>query len=304
MLVEDNPTTVVQMKERLLEISGMDIAIANSRDSAISNLETAEFDLIICDLKIPTNDGQLDSETEHGQSVVTFAQENCPGTPIVILSAFGTIDSATDAMRSAQRFDLVGDGNETLMVNYYTKDRIDACFEEIEKFSERLKKTDEIEIRRRGAGASLLPNQARVIKMFARSRGGQIVEVDIIPGGFSSTKKFKISVKDANGQLTGVAFAKIGPFSKLSDEALRFDQYVGPRLPIGSFTNLFYKVNAGTVRTGGLFYQTGLVETLFDILGRDQRSTQLIRVLADKLRPWHEGAPTGEIPIGELRRRV
>lgn len=304
LLVEDNLTFVKQARERLLQIPNIEIVVANSRQSAIESLNSHDFDLIICDLKIPTDDGQLDAEEGHGIAVITFARSHCPGTPIVILSAFGTTEFATDAMRTSPRYDVVGDGTENIMVNYYTKAEFDRCFADIEQFSERLNQTIEIEIRQQSAGSDLSPDQARVIRIYARNVGGQIVEVDHIHSGFSPTKKFKVLVKSGDGHVRGNAFAKIGPIEKLNDEASRFNQLVKPTLPIGSFSALQYLVKAGAVRTGGLFYQRGTPDSLFEIIDRRQNTQEILKQLANNAIPWHGSGSQGEIRISDVRSAV
>src|SRR5687767_234298 len=121
LVVEDSPDWLAILVERLQAIPGVTVTAARSRDSALSLLNDGWFDLIICDLKIPTSDGQLDVEKEHGEAVIARAQESHPGTPLMILSAFGTQDFALGITESAAKLDIIGDGAADSLATYRSK---------------------------------------------------------------------------------------------------------------------------------------------------------------------------------------
>lgn len=306
LLVEDDATHVAVLKERLERIPGLTLQLARSRDAANAEIEGGAFDLIICDLKIPTSDGQLDLETEHGESVLALARDRHLGTPVMILSAFGTLDFAVSEVRGAPRLDIVGDGDEISMVDYHTKDHIDKCVDEIERLAQRLRQTDDIEIRRRGAGGDLGPAEARLIKVFGRIHEGRVLEAHRIRGGLSETTTFKLTVNGSQGQLRARAFAKVGPLRVVGDEATRFDRFIVSMLPAGSFATLQRHLKAGAGTEGAIFYQlVGDDPSLFQVLERHpDRGANIVDRLAHNVRPWLEGAPEQVLSVGEIRALV
>jgi CheY-like chemotaxis protein len=303
LVVEDDLTYLRILEDGLRRIPGVTVTLAKSRDSARAALEASDFDLVICDLKIPTGDGQLDLETEHGEAVMALSGARHPGTPIIILSAFGTMAFAVDAVSRAPRIDVIGDGHEDVMVGYRTKDQIDLFMDEVQRFAARLAKTDGIEIRR-AAGINLSWPQGRLIRIFAREREGSIVQVSAVTGGFSSTAVFKVRVNGANGQLRGLALAKIGPLEIVKDEANRFGRNISLTLPLGTFANLQRHLSGGAGATGALFYQLAQdAPSLFEVLAEDpSKAAAIVPVLATNIGGWLDGAPQGEVLLGDLRQ--
>jgi DNA-binding response OmpR family regulator len=74
----------------LLAAEGREIAAASSGEEALAYLEGSQFDLIIVDLIMPGIDGL---------QVIDVAQKLSPQAKIIMLTAYGTLDSAIQAMR-------------------------------------------------------------------------------------------------------------------------------------------------------------------------------------------------------------
>ena len=91
LLVENDRTLIRALVEELRAIP-IEVSVAESRDSAFSALEDSDFDLVTCDLKIPSQDGALDEDVQHGFAVSNRVAEISPGVPVIILSAFGTLE--------------------------------------------------------------------------------------------------------------------------------------------------------------------------------------------------------------------
>jgi DNA-binding NtrC family response regulator len=99
LVVEDNDTLrrgiVAALRERwgdVCEVSSGDDAI-----ECIASSQSDAFDVIVTDLRLPGCDGV---------SVLRAARERDPGTSVLVMTAYGSIETAVEAMRSGA-FDFV-----------------------------------------------------------------------------------------------------------------------------------------------------------------------------------------------------
>ncbi|MBI4488928.1 MAG: sigma-54-dependent Fis family transcriptional regulator [Deltaproteobacteria bacterium] len=90
ILVVDDEENVVVLFKRILEKEGYEVESAASGEEALGWLETDWFDLLISDLKMPRMDG-----LEFIQKAKTLR----PSVPCIVLTAYGTIESAVAAMK-------------------------------------------------------------------------------------------------------------------------------------------------------------------------------------------------------------
>ena len=97
VLVIDDDAAMREMLVSLLEEEGIRSRAAGGPDEALEAIREAEFDAVISDIRMPGKDGvRLTGEL----------RELRPETPVILMTAFGSIDSAVDAMR-AGAFDYV-----------------------------------------------------------------------------------------------------------------------------------------------------------------------------------------------------
>jgi DNA-binding response OmpR family regulator len=90
MVVDDEAVARVSLAE-VLRLEGYHVATAASGEEALSLLSKSEpFDLVVLDLKMPGMDGLEVTET---------MQREYPGTVIVLLTAFATLETAIQAIR-------------------------------------------------------------------------------------------------------------------------------------------------------------------------------------------------------------
>ncbi|MBI1821243.1 MAG: sigma-54-dependent Fis family transcriptional regulator [Nitrospirae bacterium] len=90
ILVVDDEVNMRALFEKILGKEGYEVETASTGEEAIQRLEKETFDLIISDLKMPGIDGS---------QVLKKAKEISPEIPFILLTAFGTIDSAVAAMK-------------------------------------------------------------------------------------------------------------------------------------------------------------------------------------------------------------
>ena len=90
LLVDDDPFILEGIGDDL-ESNGYQVTPASSGESAVDLLKTSQFDLVITDLVMDSTDGI---------QVLKKAKELNPDVQVIILTGFGDIDSAIEALRS------------------------------------------------------------------------------------------------------------------------------------------------------------------------------------------------------------
>jgi two-component system response regulator PilR (NtrC family) len=97
VLVVDDDKAMREMLVALLEDAGHEAAAAAHADEAIECLRDRDFDAVVSDIRMPGRSGI---------EMLGEIREIRPGTPIILMTAFGSIDSAVEAMQSGA-FDYV-----------------------------------------------------------------------------------------------------------------------------------------------------------------------------------------------------
>ena len=97
VLVVDDDKAMREMVISLLEDSGISAEGADNADSALESLRERDFDAVLSDIRMPGRSGI---------ELLGEIRELRPDTPVLLMTAFGTIDSAVEAMQSGA-FDYV-----------------------------------------------------------------------------------------------------------------------------------------------------------------------------------------------------
>jgi len=95
ILIVDDEKIVCDMAKRCLELEGYEITTFIDSKKALAVLEQEDFDILITDLKMKDVDGL---------QLLEFARQQCPDTKVIILTAFATLETATEAFHK-QAFD-------------------------------------------------------------------------------------------------------------------------------------------------------------------------------------------------------
>lgn len=90
ILVVDDELNIRSALAKILEKAGETVVMAESGDTAVSMLAEAPFDLVITDLKMVGADGL---------EVLRAAKQRQPEPEVIVLTAYGTVKSAVDAMK-------------------------------------------------------------------------------------------------------------------------------------------------------------------------------------------------------------
>ncbi|MBK7377669.1 MAG: response regulator [Ignavibacteriales bacterium] len=90
ILVIDDEIEMLNGVKKLLTLSGFDCVTSQDGNKAISLLNDFNFDLVISDLFMPDISGN---------QIIEQIKINHPEIPIIIFTAFGTVERAVEAMK-------------------------------------------------------------------------------------------------------------------------------------------------------------------------------------------------------------
>lgn len=90
VLVIDDEPIVRTSSKRTLVPEGYDVTLADSGRTGIEMLERDTFDVILLDLKMPDMGGI---------EVLKVIMERWPGTKVIIVTGYSTVDTAVEALR-------------------------------------------------------------------------------------------------------------------------------------------------------------------------------------------------------------
>ncbi|MCL4806188.1 MAG: sigma-54 dependent transcriptional regulator [Thermoanaerobaculia bacterium] len=90
LLVEDEPSLQLALGDCLGD-AGYAVTVAGTVEAALEVLGMVRPDLVLCDLRLPDGDGM---------TVLAEAPRMTPEVPIIILTAYGTVQNAVEALRA------------------------------------------------------------------------------------------------------------------------------------------------------------------------------------------------------------
>jgi CheY-like chemotaxis protein len=227
------------------------VTVATSRDSAEAQLEAFAFEFVVCDLKIPTVDGGLDAEIQHGLAAFSVAQEKLFGAPVMFLSAFGTVEILEDILAKGRQDDPYGRREPEQMLHSVQKSRLTRAIDIVERASIEASTLNGIVCRHDG---TLDWAEERVIQIFARMYQGVEVQVREFRGGLSNTKTLLVRVTDGLGAFKARGVMKIGSLDRVEDESDRYAANVPAVLGEGVFVPQADVIRAGADGRGAVVF--------------------------------------------------
>lgn len=90
VLIIDDERPIRNSLREILEYEKLKIEEATNAIEALEILEKSDFDLILCDIKMPGMDGI---------ELLTKIQENKPEIPVIMISGHGNVETAVDALK-------------------------------------------------------------------------------------------------------------------------------------------------------------------------------------------------------------
>jgi DNA-binding NtrC family response regulator len=90
LVVDDEPNMLRLLKTILMDKTGYEVVTTNNPLEVSKLLQESQFDLVITDLKMPLVDGM---------DLIDIIKKIKAGLPIVIITAYGTIETAEEAIQ-------------------------------------------------------------------------------------------------------------------------------------------------------------------------------------------------------------
>jgi DNA-binding NtrC family response regulator len=90
ILIAEDKSSMRHMLRQVFEENGFDVVEAADGEEAVNRIREGALDLVITDVKMPKADGM---------TVLKECRAALPRTPVIVMTAFGTIESAVDTMR-------------------------------------------------------------------------------------------------------------------------------------------------------------------------------------------------------------
>ncbi|HEY3282701.1 MAG TPA: response regulator [Armatimonadota bacterium] len=90
ILLVDDDRGLLEILGALLQLEGHRVVSASSAHEGLQRMKDHGFDLVLADLKMPRTTG-LD--------MLRAIQEEYPSTPVVIMTAYASVDTTVEAMR-------------------------------------------------------------------------------------------------------------------------------------------------------------------------------------------------------------
>jgi CheY-like chemotaxis protein len=302
ILLIDDASDVHEEFSGELDTTKIEIVSVYSRDEAIARLHE-DFDLIVCDLKLPSDSTGGEPEVVHGLAVCDAARAQRPGVPVVILSAFGDLSDLEDRLAEAPREAFLG-GERTPLLRHKIKLRIDQVIDLVSEHSENLQNLhSNIEVAW-GAGPPvyLTRYERQSLLIYAATRSGVLVRARGMLGGRSDAKTLWIQVEDRDGAVVGRGVAKIDILSRVESEESLFREHVA-LLPAGAFAGAVHVVKAGASNFGLIVYSLANEETLFQALKVEPlEAAGIVGRLFDATEPWHGSKAPRERTVRAIRQ--
>lgn len=91
ILIVEDKASMAQMLRETLELEGYEVINAADGEEGIGNIKQSKADAVLTDLKLPK---------KNGLEVLKASNEENPLVPVIIMTAFGSIDTAVKAMKS------------------------------------------------------------------------------------------------------------------------------------------------------------------------------------------------------------
>lgn len=91
ILIVDDEAIMRNFLVEALKRKGLEAEVAENGEKAIALLKEQSFDLLITDMKMPR---------VSGMDVLRFVKETSPRTLVIVVTAFGTIENAVEAMKA------------------------------------------------------------------------------------------------------------------------------------------------------------------------------------------------------------
>ncbi|MBF4571256.1 response regulator [Herbiconiux sp. VKM Ac-1786] len=270
---------------------------AGDTQSALELMAANVYDLAVCDLRIPAKPRDLSLSETNGLAVVAKLRESQPGTPVIILSAFGTIEDTEPYTSGASP--AAAHGVPALRMCQAVVKGVEG------EFTNRLRPIQEGQLKIVGleftAPTDLDLLLRRAISQFAVDRGMTEVEVTRA-GGLSGSTNAIVTMRRL-GAPEMRAFVKADAREWVLDELERRRLWVEGYLDASNWAPTIETLSAGLRDRAAYFSSLASnPTTLFDLAAVDDGAgSSVISKLQLTLVPWNVG-DTSSVTVADLRR--
>jgi DNA-binding NtrC family response regulator len=109
ILIIDDEAAIRESLETLLSLEGYEVETAVHGEAGLEKIEQNSYDLVLLDLALPG---------KNGLEILPLIRERSPSLPVIMITAFGTVDNVVDAMHAgAQNFVQKPWDNEKLLAD-------------------------------------------------------------------------------------------------------------------------------------------------------------------------------------------
>src|SRR5277367_972827 len=109
ILIIDDEASIRESLETLLTLEGYNVETATEGESGLDQIDRASYDLVLLDLALPG---------KNGLEVLHLIRERHPDLPVIMITAFGSVDNVVEAIRTgAQNFVQKPWDNEKLLAD-------------------------------------------------------------------------------------------------------------------------------------------------------------------------------------------
>lgn len=305
LLIEDNLDFAATIEKAIRGIPGCEVVWKQSKDSALATLADEAFDLVLLDRKIPSNDGVLDDDANHGWAVFHWIRENLPGTSVWFLTGNEDADFAMDLPNDYGRNgDIHACGREETVYRVFWKRRMTDCIKAIRAFRQEIQQTEAVNLIQTAEAVNLRPEEERLLRLFGRRHGGASVETRNIGGGFSGARVLRVTVHNAAGLPILTSIGKMGHFSEIVEERNHYRQEIS-RLAPGATPQITAELDLGASSYAAIFYAVVGTEVsdLFAQLTADPGgAAEIPGSLRDAQAHWHATRKAERMRVGAVRR--
>ena len=305
LVVEDDEDFIEEIGNILDAMPGeCSYRIARSRDEAFAELGGRFLDLVILDLNIPTVNGALDADSQHGHVVFDKIRTVATGTPIYVLTGSSAEDFIPELLENQQQIDIWSEGRKTGNILFSKKYRVNECSEKLVPVANAIERLSDVELDRGSVELSLAED--RLIRIFTKKYQGVRCVVSSLGGGRSGAGVIRLRVTDNQGVPVHDAVAKLAGLQKIRKEAECYENFMA-RLDAAATPRKLVTLEFGAHTLAGIFFALakGFEESAFNIAkhGPESASAMIINVEAATAR-WVQDVPETRRTIKEFRQRV
>jgi len=306
LLIEDEDEVVAGVRAALADSD--DLMVVDNRDGALSLLgDDQQFDLVVCDLRIPPSSGAgLLANEDHGLAVFAACREHLPGSPLRFFSGRANLDNLADALSEGRPVDLFGDGTSWPLIHIHQKRHAANFVEELGRLREGLLSLEsEVEIQ---CDDELDGMTARALRIGARrvsATTAQARRAGSGTHGLSGADTLSALFIDTARVTRARNFVKVDARARIERELAGFDRYVSTLLTSG-FTPRGWVLLYGLRGQAAVAYvlAEGFDTDLFGVLqGSEDLAIQTLTRLMRHLEPWMPAWRREGVAIADMRRR-